>query len=272
MRFSGLGRIAAIALVTWFVLPAPADAQVGSIRRGVRMIQQAEKKDTPSEAFVITPERLDAVLAVMLPRVEEAAKRQVAHSAEDEFKNWQNTFTKCVEAATQAGISPTQQSSEAAAKFSEQNVAILERMSAAAHDKKRLAYLSDTSSVLMMEYNLAIFNITKCGKPRYTPPAVIEARFAEAQRGTSEETESRTTVKERAGMTHHQFGMVRERIALWGMLQKGLISANKVDKNGVFTAAETKALQQRQADIEKLAPLFHDNSLPWTHWNDIASW
>ena len=55
-------------------------------------------------------------------------------------------------------------------------------------------------------------------------------------------------------------------------IQAGAIPADKAGKDGVFTDAERGALNARNTDIAKLAPMFKDGTMRWTNWGDITSW
>jgi hypothetical protein len=71
-------------------------------------------------------------------------------------------------------------------------------------------------------------------------------------------------------LTHYQYGVMRERIALWALQQAD--PTLKTGKEGVFTAEEQAALEKNAGDIKKLTPFFKDGSMRWSTWGDVTRW
>lgn len=278
--------IVPVAALIAALLPVPADAQIGRIKRiGADIVKDAagvpatpEKK--AARDIAITAERLDAVLVALAPRVEAARVEHEAKAVEKEFDAWTKTFNSCVENTAKANGAPSMDGMQKAGEISGQMAPKMERLSkvVASNDKRALEYLQDTLRVLGSESQMHMFGATKCGKVRYTPTALIEARVARAKNTNTVVDESGirwdidVPASKRAGMSHYQFGMVRERMALWALIQDGAIPADKGGKDAVFSDAERAALTARSADISKLAPLFRDGSMRWTNWGDITAW
>jgi hypothetical protein len=243
-------------------------------------VPDAPVKNTQARDIAITPERLDAVIAALTTVADNALVESKARAVEKEFETWSSTFTKCVENAARSGSGMTSEGMEASGRYTAKMAPLLERMGklATSSDKRAYEYVQDTLRVLGSESQLAMFGVTTCGKVRYAPSALLDAKAARAARTNTVVDESgvrwdiNVPANKRAGMSHYQFGMVRERMALWSLIQAGAIPADKAGKDGVFTDAERSALTARNADIAKLAPMFRDGTMRWTNWGDITSW
>jgi hypothetical protein len=275
------------ALVATTIPAQTADAQLGRLKKiGADIAKDAagvpavEQKKTASRDIVITAERLDAVLLALAPRIEAAKVEHDAKAASKEFETWQTTFNTCVETTAKANGMPSAEGLEAANKITMKMAPLMERMGklAAGNDKRAYEYIQDTLRVLGSESQQLMFNAGRCGKVRYTPTAIIEQKVAAASRRNTVVDESgirwdiEVPADKRAGMSHYQFGMVRERMALYALIQEGVIPADKAGKDGVFSDAEKSALSARSADLKALAPLFKTGSMRWTSWGDITSW
>ena len=116
----------------------------------------------------------------------------------------------------------------------------------------------------------------KCGAPVYMPSALLDesaATMTRAASGQQEYASNQVTVpaEARAGMTLQQFGMIRERAALWALQQTNNAPADN-NKYSVFTAEEHAVLSAQGAKLKKWAPIFKDSPATWAGWGDIKSW
>ena len=266
--------------------PAVAHAQIGRLRkigadvaRDAAGVPKVEPVKTGND-ITITPERLDAVVTFLGSRLERYRIEQEARVAAKEFETWQRTFVECIENAAKGVTIPSSEGMEAANQLTAKMAPLMERMSAhiSANNKLALEYVQDTLRVLGSEQQQLMFGATRCGKARYTPKAIIESRVARASNPNVQVDESGSHLgidvpaNRRGGMSHYQFGMVRERMALWALMQDGVVQAEKAGKSGIFSDAERAALAARSSDIKALAPLFRDGTIRWTNWGDITSW
>lgn len=276
-----------VATLLAIVVPATsAQAQIGRLKRiGADMVKDAagvpaSPKAAAANDITVTPERLAAIIAVLEPRISAARTEHEARAAEKEFETWTRTFNSCVENAAKGVTIPSSEGMEASIEITGRMNPLLERMGkyAAAQDKRPLEYVQDSLRVLSAQSQIAMFGATKCGKPRYTPTPILEAKIARESRKNTVVDESGVRwdldvpADKRAGMTHYQFGVIRERMALWGLMQQGVLQPDRAGKLGVFTDAERAALTARNSEIDILTTLFRSGALRWTNWGDITAW
>ena len=69
-------------------------------------------------------------------------------------------------------------------------------------------------------------------------------------------------------MSQQEFGMVRERAALWVLAQ----SNPSLAKGAKFTPDEESALGAKGPQLKKMGPLFESNALRWSTWGDLKRW
>lgn len=302
-RIPFVGMVAASAAVVLLsLIPAPAHAQLpGRLKKlGKEALENAARrqgagrdsvagataaKEPPgattaarggSESdYTITDERVQVVLAALTPAVERARVAFAAQSERAAYRAATEKFTSCMAAAGSGGT-PSAADVEESARLTEHYGALSQRLGAAraARDERRAAYISDSITVAGQGSSAAMFGLTrKCGPFPYTPVVVIEDQLARDTGEVTEETTARLAVGEPAvsTMTRTQFGMVRERIALWTM-QKGGAPADALGRQGVFTEDELAALERRGGELMALAPLFKGSHLQWARTSDLRGW
>lgn len=145
---------------------------------------------------------------------------------------------------------------------------MLERYSAISQDpskKREMLMLQDSMTVLSVQGQVALVG-GKCGTPVHRTLAIVDAEMAEER--TGDDGQLQVPAAQRAGMTTSQFGRIRERIALWALIQEGHAKPTE----GRFTDAESQALQVKASELKTLAPFFRDGSLSWTNWGDLKGW
>lgn len=219
-------------------------------------------------SYDITAERLDAVLAALAPMMEDARKRAATRQMLDTFTTKRTAFEDCVRTATSRVTSVSAEAVERANVYNEKVVPMVERYTQLSQrpDRRRDAILlQDSLAVLSLQAQLAMAG-AKCGPPVYRTVAVADAELeADQSSGTGQ---WQVPQDKRAGMNASQFGRLRERIALWALIQEGDAKATE----GRFSDNEAQALQARAGELKALAPFFRDGTLAWTHWGDIKSW
>lgn len=284
-----------VALLLCTVISAPAEAQLSRLKKAAQDAAKEKlvgKKDTAiasnapasdakvsstttaaSVSYALTSDHIDLVLASLEPAMGSAQRLQQANQQSAEYKKQQDQATACVELIKKS-YDPMK-----AMSMSEKTIAEISRLNdrageaqmraVAAHEKnEQRAYLlaMDTANVLMQQS--AIITMGGSCKVPYAPVAVIDmqasAKSDAALSGINPTSEAK------AKLTHTQFGRMRERIALWGMLQED--PAMKVGSEGVFTADEHAALQARAADIKRMTSYFKDSTLRWSTWGDVTTW
>lgn len=225
--------------------------------------------------YTITDERVQSVLAALTPAVGRARAAAAAQSERAAYQATTEKFTACMAAAGTGGT-PSAADVEESAKMTERYGALSQRLAAAiaAKDKRRVAFVTDSITVAGQGSTAAMFGLTKkCGAFPYTPVSVLEYQLAQDTEEVTEERAPTLTVGKPAVsmMTRTQFGMLRERIALWTMM-KGGAPANALGKEGVFTEGELAALERRATELMALAPLFKGGSLQWSRSADLRGW
>lgn len=219
-------------------------------------------------SYDITAERLDAVLAALTPMMEDARQRAATRQMLDTFTTKRTAFEDCVRTATSRVTSVSAEAVERANVYNEKVVPMVERYTQLSQrpDRRRDAILlQDSLAVLSLQAQLAMTG-AKCSPPVYRTVAVADAEL-EADR-SSDTGQWQVPQDKRAGMNASQFGRLRERIALWALIEAGDARATE----GRFSDSEAEALQARAGELKTLAPFFRDGTLAWTHWGDIKSW
>jgi hypothetical protein len=219
-------------------------------------------------SYDITAERLDAVLAAITPFVEEAKRRESAKQQVAAFEAKRKTYEDCATAAAKRTMAVTPENIQKSAEFTARTAPMLERYSVISQDpskKREMLMLQDSMTVLSVQGQLVMVG-GKCGTPVYRTLAIVDAELAEEQ--SSGDGQIQVPAAQRAGMTTSQFGRIRERIALWALIQEGHAKPTE----GRFTDAESQALQVKASELKTLAPFFRDGSLSWTNWGDLKGW
>ena len=296
--------VSARALTMALVVPgallafaAPAQAQFGRLKKlGGEIAREAGREaaglppkktdSSPSSGsaskesadYTITAERLDVVMTALAPLAEAARGEAAAKEVEAAFKAKRGKWEACI---TDAGKRMTAMSDAylngGAGPLGERSAAAMQRMANAmqAGRKRETAFLQDTVGVITLEMS-ALMSGAKCGPSVYTPAAVIEANLAREAESGGEIDESGRRVGQvvvpesaRTGLTTRQFGMLRERIAMYAIALAGDGSEASLKS---FTDAERSALGARAAELRGIAPFFRDGLIRWSTWGDLKSW
>lgn len=240
----------------------------------------ASKSGTKPADNALNDDRVALVVASLQPMVVEAEKRQARNRALTAHAAKVAASGACMEALTKS-FNPM-----AAASMSDKTIAEIDRinqqmsgaqsrMNAAyqRNDVRTQLFLKDTVNVLTQRSAI----LTMGGKCTvdFTPSAIIEAQAA-SQGGTvtgddADAGKVEPSSAAKAQLTPTQFGVIRERIALWALLQENP-NLKGAGKEGVFTAEEQAVLSAHAADIKKLTPFFKDGSMRWSTWGDLKSW
>lgn len=220
-------------------------------------------------------------MAVMETSMERAAREVAAKAASADYNTKRKAYEKCLETQlnTITGKPPSVDGMQKAATITQQTAALAQRANAAQQAKRYREYiaLNDTMALTSLRSSLVMYGLeTKCGAPVYMPPALVDesaAKIARASSGQSDNTSNEVTIPpaQRAGMTTQQFGMVRERAALWALQQTNNAPADN-NKYGVFSSDEQAVLEAQGAKLKKWAPIFKDSPSTWASWGDIKSW
>ena len=159
-------------------------------------------------------------------------------------------------------------------RLSKQSSAVLNRLQAAAErgDTRARIFLQDTVDVL--QQRSAMLSMRGTCVIDFTPPPILEAQVVQMTREVVTSNPDAgsysppSVVKEQ--LTPQQYGIIRERIALWALQQAD--PTLKGGKEGIFTAEEQAALTAHASEIAKLTPWFKGGWLRWSTWDDLASW
>lgn len=284
---------AALASGALLLVPATAHAQFGKLKKlggeiGKEVARDVaglppEKKDAGSSEsarssrtsadYAITAERVDIVITALAPLVELAKKEAAAKEVSAGFTKKRAAWEKCI---TDAGKNMTTYSPEYLEKVGELTTKtsdLLQRHVSAVQAKRhRQAAFIEDSMTVFGNVQMALMSGAKCGAPVYKPAAMIEAEVArKTGDSTGEVTESgrsQYSIPEssRKGLAYYQFGVLRERIALFALGETGTHRLN------TYTAEEQAALDARSAELKALAPYFRDGMLRWSNPGDLKSW
>lgn len=227
--------------------------------------------------YAITEERIAAVLVALGPAAERARVRMAANAERAPFEARREKFDECLKPLIDAKAIPSAANMTAAGKIGARNEALSERANKALADQdaRTYTYAEDSARVGIQLGMATVYGATRtCGTPPYTPAALLEAIIVERMATTSGTSATDVQVADPAIslLTLTQFGMLRERIALFAMLKGGLVPDNKLGKEGVFTDAEVAVLEAHGAELVKLAPLFQGKALQWSGTADLRGW
>ncbi|MEO7997293.1 MAG: hypothetical protein ABI852_07600 [Gemmatimonadaceae bacterium] len=283
-------HIIAIAAIsaTAMLSPANASAQLGRLKKAAADAAKEKagvKTDAPGTAassnYVITADRLSAVMALMETSMAKAERVAAARAVEADYNKKKKAYESCAETQLQTvvGKIPPVDAIQKSSAITQQSSALGQRLVAAQQAKKYREYIAmtDTMGISSMRSALVMFNLeAKCSAPPYMPAALVDAAADKMNRdnsGSNGNTSGGTVVAsdERAGMTTQQYGMVRERMALWALQQTNNAPADN-NKFGVFTADEHAVLEAQGAKLKKWAPIFKDQPNTWSTWGDLKSW
>jgi hypothetical protein len=262
----------------------PARAQLGKLKKmGADAVKDAAAGKKPEAAkdptaaridYAITEERITSIITVLTPLAavaqREANARAVSAAYDKEFKAASDCLSKIGTGAS-PDMSAFQSPKYVALMTRSQGMA--ERVGAAQAAKRYREYLalSDTFVNLQLQTSALMFK-NSCPPVPYKPMAMIDADVARMERMNSSNAESSDELTvpptARSGMTTGQFGRIRERMAVWALIQAGELPATS-DK---FTDEEKSVLAAHAADIKKFGPLFKSGTMRWATWADIKSW
>ena len=279
-----------------------ASAQIGKLKKmGADAVKDAvgKKAADPTAArvdYAITKERLESIITVLAPLAAGAQREADARAANErraaEAKALSTAYDEKVKVANEcatkatAGRAPDLASVDVAkyeavlAKSTTVSVRLAEAQ--AAKRWRQYIALTDTFLNVQMQTALMMFP-NKCPVYPYKPTALIEAEVAKMEQATSSSSTSTSSSStsssgtsdeltipsaSRGGMTTGQFGRIRERMAIWALIEAGDLPPAS-DK---FTDEEKAVLAARVAEIKKLGPLFKAGTMRWATWGDIKSW
>ena len=267
--------------------PNTASAQLGRLKKAVGDAAKdaagvkPANNDAGTENFPITVDRLDAVIPTFEASIQASQREFALKTATAEYTKAHQAQQTCFENATKAMMAgggvpmPNAQKAEQAAASSAATNSMMQRMLAAQQKQnfKQFVYLQDSVAVTSFMSSAIMMGLeTKCGKPPYKPAAVVEAEAQHMATGGSAQSSGQFVAPAaRAGMTNYQFGMLRERAALWALQQTGNAPVGN-NKYSVFTKDEQAALEARGDRLKKLVPYFKEQPTRWTSWNDLAGW
>lgn len=280
--------LALVAAVSLLAAPRAASAQLGRLKKmGADAIKDAAKdklgmdQKAPAAKAAGMPTlddgRIALVIASLAPQVKAAQIRADAAAAAAAYEAKEKAAAACTERATE-NVTPTA-IAEAAKRntaqieaLQKQSNAVQMRLNAAmqANDLRKQAYLQDSATVL--NERLALLSLGATCTKEFAPPAVVEGWIFERQERRDDDG-GRFDPGEatRGALTRTEYGILRERIALWTLMQANP-ALNGVGKEGVFSAEEQAALAKRSADLGKLAPLFKSSAMIWKTWSDLRDW
>ncbi|MBL0940070.1 MAG: hypothetical protein IBJ03_14340 [Gemmatimonadaceae bacterium] len=295
----------AMAIATAMLsLAAPAEAQLGKLKKmGGDLVKDAAKdkiegkKDTPakpasgsasssssarSTELVLNEDRVALIVASLQPMVADAARRRELRVVTAQHEQKTKASQACIQAAqAKMGAAPpmttaaNMQKNEATMdRYAKQIEGLSARMTAAvnANDVRKRIYTSDSLMVIQVKISLLVTG-SNCAVEHTPAPILDEQIRSQSRTEVSEDMDAGTfdpPAVAKENLTKYQFGLLRERIAIWALKQED--PTFKAGKPGIFTPEEEAALQANAADIKKLTPLFKDNSLRWSTWGDLSDW
>lgn len=229
--------------------------------------------------YTITPERVDLVLAAFAPLVENARKQAAAKDVEVAFRAKRDKWEKCASDAAKTATKISDAYLNGAGDVTGRQADAMGRLAAAMQSpsrKREVAFLQDTVGVMSIELSMLMTG-AKCGPAVYTPAVLIDAQIARDAGGAGEVDESGRRVgayevpeRARKGLTTRQFGVIRERVAIYAIaLARGDGSEGSA---GNFSDGERSALGSRAGDLKAMAPYFRDGSVRWATWSDLKAW
>jgi hypothetical protein len=307
MRRSRLITATLLVGAAMTVTATPAHAQLGKLKKlGTDAIKEAAKAKAgvqdpepakPAAAaaavgkkadYTITASRLDALLASIEPLVAKAQKMEAAKKVQADYDAKRKTADACLERAGKmanpmAIAMNTDEKKMARMEAMQKQLEGVNKRSEAAmqrNDFRNAIALRDTSMVLTMTYTQATLG-ANCPYP-YMPAAMIEAQVLEeneqmrdkerVERGENGEPLFEPSAAAKKEMSQEEFGMIRERVALYAMMQTDPGVAKGAGKAAKFTPDEQAVLSAKGDKVKQLAGLFASGSLTWASWGDLKKW
>ncbi|MEQ1689940.1 MAG: hypothetical protein ABMA00_01545 [Gemmatimonas sp.] len=264
---------------------SPASAQLGKLKKmGADAVKEAAAGKKPEPAknptaarvdYAITEERLSAIMNVLTPLAvsaqREADARAVSAGYNEKVKAANDCFSKVTSGNATPDMSVMQSPKYEALLARSQTMA--ERLAAAQTGKRYREFLalSDTFAILQLQNASMLFK-NNCPPVPYKPAALLDLEASKIEQRASAQAPSSDELSvpshARGNMTTGQFGRIRERMAIWALMQAGDLPAT-ADK---FTDDEKAVLTARAADLRKFGPLFKTGTMQWASWGDITSW
>jgi hypothetical protein len=233
----------------------------------------ASSSSVKKNDFTLTEDRVALVLVSLESQVADAQKRDEGIRAIRAYLLSKQALDSCIQLATKRATPATmgasaQKNSARITAIDDQARAASKRMSAAmeAGDMKTAGMIADTVNVLQTRSGLLTMGAT-C-KAEFKPAALAERDNGQQDDDVNGTYNPGATVTEL--LSRYEYGMLRERIALWALLQENPSLAK--GKEGVYTDAEQAALTANAAGIKKLTPYFKSDAMIWKTWNDLKSW
>ncbi len=270
---------AAILVVLSVGASTPGHAQLGKLKKigadAAKDAAMGKKPEDPTAARVtydITAERLSAIVTALTPALAAAQRDADAKAVTAGYDARYKAANECFSKLTTGTPDLSGMQTEKYEAMSTKLTSIGTRLSAATSAKRHreMIALQDTAIVLQVTMAAAMFKNT-CPAMPYKPAAMIDAAVAQMEQaasGASSSSEIVVSPDARAGMTHGQWGRVRERVAVWLLIQSGDLpkTAEK------FTDAEQSVMSARSAELKKFAPLFQSHTMQWVNWGDVKAW
>jgi hypothetical protein len=278
----------------------PADAQLGKLVKAAKDKAADKVKEavagTPAETApakkaaipedrTITAERLSAVLTALEPLVARAERRTAFLRLRRDFTVRDSVAQACIGRAMEAVAAnpmamasrertPAQERSEKEiASQMDRQSKVLEEPGLTERDPLRHAFVADSFRVAQSRLVVVTYGLS-CDVP-YQPAELIAQEVAERQRARTDKAEAKLNVAEnaRGGMSSTLFAAIRERAALYALLQAGDTKAAQGSGSmSTFTDAERAVLAAREADLKRLAPYFRNGTLHWATGEDLSTW
>jgi hypothetical protein len=246
-------------------------AQPGNAANGNAARPAAATGGVAAVDATVTAERLDLVLAALVPLVAAAEAETRNRTIEREYLKKDSLAQACVKSGE--GRMPPAQS--AATK---KQIEVLNRDSKGLNERYTAAllagsadgpFLQDSLTVAMMR-SVSLLLGTKC-QIDYAPTSLLKKRAAQVQ-VSGDVDPPKVTIGEaaRGKLSQAQFARIRERIALYGISLRE--PSAKMGVEGVFTSEERAVLAARSAKITGMTPFFRNGTLAWGGGGDLTGW
>ena len=280
-RFTFFSRAAFLVALSMSTATS-AHAQLGKLKKigadAAKDAAMGKKPEDPTAARItydITAERLSAIVTALTPSLAAAQRAADAKAVATGYDAKFKAASDCLQKSASGTPDMVALQSSKYVAMAEHASALGAKVSAAFNAKRYREYLAlqDTATVLQVQSAAMMFK-NSCPPLPYRPAALIDAQAADMERAASGATRSASSSElvvapdARAGMTTGQWGRVRERIALWLLIQSGDVPAT----GEKFTDAEQAVLSARATEIKKFGPVFKSGSMPWVSWGDVKSW
>lgn len=277
LTFVSCASLAALLSVS---VTTPGQAQIGRIKKigadAAKDAAMGKKPEDPTAAKVtyeITAERVTAIVTALTPALAAAQRDADAKAVTAAYDAKYKAANECFSKAAGGTPDPASMQGDKYTAIATKLSSVSERLTAAVNAKRHRESiaLQDTALVLQISMGAMLFKHS-CPAMPYKPVAMIDqlaAQMASHEANPSGgSNELQVPPEARAGMTTGQWGRVRERMAVWLLIQSGDLPATSEK----FTDAEQAVLSARSAEIKKFGPLFKSGSMQWVHWTDVKSW